>query len=381
MTRLYGYVDPAEQAAMVLDHVRVDAYARAIAQVVRPGDVVLDIGSGTGILAMLAARAAAGRVYAVERTGAVELVRLHAKANGLADVIEPIRADLADIESLPEAPRVVVSEMLGHFAPAEQSHRVYRQARRLAAAGAVLIPTDYRLVFAAARPRGAELELAELADVHGLRLDALIERLRHRVALTRLAPHDLVGPQWAGPAIPSDAELPTHFVGEAPVAVDGPVTAIAVSFTATLAPGVELTSAVGAAATHWVQTLFPIDPLPGRAGESLAVDLWPRISADRGTWAWRVTGERGVREGDAMDALVGDRTDFLAQLGLRTRGPIATPARLAAWAAMLGGATSDTVDADRLAAALHAAMPHRYPDMTEARQEALSLLRAVDRAN
>lgn len=50
-------------------------------------------------------------------------------------------------------------------------------------------------------------------------------------------------------------------------------------------------------------------------------------------------------------------------------------------ATMLGGTTGDTVDASALAATLHAAMPHRYPDLTEAHQEALSLLRAVDRAN
>lgn len=345
MTRLYGYADPAEQAAMVLDRVRVDAYARAIAQVVQPGDVVLDIGSGTGILAMLAARAGARRVYAVERSGALELVRLHARDNGLDTIIEPIRADLADVESLPEPPRVVVSEMLGHFAPAEQSHRVYRQARRFAAAGAILIPADYRLVFAAARPRALEDEIARLADVHRLRMSALIDRLRNRVAITRLAPSDLVGPEWAGPAFPSDAELPPHFRGEAPITADGPVTAIAVSFSATLAPGIELTSAVRAAATHWVQTVFPIDPLPARGGEHLAIDLWPRISADRGTWAWRVVGSGGARDGDAMNALVGDRSDFLAQLGLRSQGPVETPPRLAAWAAMLGGAAQATVDA------------------------------------
>jgi SAM-dependent methyltransferase len=381
MTRVYGYVDPAEQAAMVLDHVRVDAYARAIAQVVRPGDVVLDIGSGTGILALLAARAGARRVYAVERTGAIEMIGLHARENGLADVIEPIRADFADVESLPEPPRVVIAEMLGHFAPAEQSHRAYRLARRLASAGASLIPGGYRLVFAAARPRGLEQELTALADVRGIRLGALVERLHRRVAYVRLEPADLVGPQWDGPLVASDAELPVHVTGEAPVAVDGPVTAIAVSFTATLAPGIELTSAVGAAATHWRQTIFPIEALPARAGERLTVDIWPRISADRGTWAWRVKGSGGERDGDAMNALVGDRSDFLAQLGLRSRGPVETPPRLAAWAAMLGGATGATVNADSLAATLFAAMPNRYPDLTEAKQEALSLLRAVDRAN
>ncbi|HVV83629.1 MAG TPA: methyltransferase domain-containing protein [Kofleriaceae bacterium] len=381
MTRLYGFGDPAEQAAMVLDRVRVDAFARAIAATVRPGDVVLDIGSGTGVLALLAARAGARKVYAVERTGAIELVRLHARANGKADAIVPIAADLADVDALPERPRVVVAELLGHFAPAEQAHRAYRLARRLAADGAVLVPAGYRLVFAAARPRALEAELAALADVHGLHLDALAARLRARVAITRLAPEDLVGPEMPGDAHASDDELPGSYSGTAPVAVDGPVTAIAVSFVATLADGIELSSAVGAAATHWAQTVFPIDPpIDARAGDVLTVAIWPRIAADRGTWAWRVDGPHSTRPGDAMDALVGDRHDLVAQLGLRRRGAIPTPPRLAAWAAMLGGALGATVDAEALAATLVAAMPARYPDLAEARQEARTLLRAIDRA-
>ena len=51
---------------MIDDAVRMDAYVAALRRVVKPGDVVLDIGTGTGIFAVLAARLGARRVFAVE---------------------------------------------------------------------------------------------------------------------------------------------------------------------------------------------------------------------------------------------------------------------------------------------------------------------------
>jgi predicted RNA methylase len=62
----FAMVDGSYQHTLLRDAQRTAAYARAIAEVVREGDVVADLGSGSGVLAFLALRAGAARVHAVE---------------------------------------------------------------------------------------------------------------------------------------------------------------------------------------------------------------------------------------------------------------------------------------------------------------------------
>jgi SAM-dependent methyltransferase len=368
MSTLWGYLDPAEHAHMLLDEPRVDAFARAIAAMVRPGDVVLDVGTGTGILAILAARAGARRVYAIDRSGVVELAKQHVAANGVGDVVEVIRGDLSSIE-LPEQPRVIVGEQLGNFAPAEHQHRLFALARQHAAPDAVLIPSRYRFTFALVRASGLRADLVRLNDLHGVRLDALAQRLARRPAFVHVAADELLGPEVVGDWLATDGAPPVAASARFVANVDGEAAAIAVGFEAELAPGVILRTAVAAPRTHWSQTLFPIDPLPVRAGEEVPLELTLRIITNANTWAWSA----GPRRGDAADALIGDGRDLLAALGARAK-PTAPPPILEAWAAALGAPPLTSFDADALAARLHAALPARYPNVEEARQDVLALL-------
>jgi protein arginine N-methyltransferase 1 len=71
---------------MLADSARVDAYAQALPRLVKPTDVVLDLGTGTGVLAFLAARSGARAVHAVEHGPVIEIARRLAAANGLSNI-------------------------------------------------------------------------------------------------------------------------------------------------------------------------------------------------------------------------------------------------------------------------------------------------------
>lgn len=94
------------------DTERTLALRRAIRQAVRPGDVVVEAGAGTGILSFFAAEAGAARVYAVEIDPLLaEAVRRAAARNGLADRVTVVEGDARDV-ALPLAADVVIGELI-----------------------------------------------------------------------------------------------------------------------------------------------------------------------------------------------------------------------------------------------------------------------------
>jgi type I protein arginine methyltransferase len=101
----------SEHEEMLSDTVRVNSYRQGIRRNVKPGDVVLDLGTGTGLLAFMASRAGASKVYAVEHSDFIEVAKELAAFNNI-DNIEFIQANSREFTP-PEHVDVVLHEQMG----------------------------------------------------------------------------------------------------------------------------------------------------------------------------------------------------------------------------------------------------------------------------
>lgn len=98
---------------MLADGIRNRILARSISDAVRPGSSFLDVGAGTGIWAVLAAKLGAKRVVAIESEEAlIPLIHSTAVENSVSDRIEIIHGRSTDVK-IRERFDVIVSELFG----------------------------------------------------------------------------------------------------------------------------------------------------------------------------------------------------------------------------------------------------------------------------
>lgn len=106
----HEFSDLYEHEKMLADSVRVDCYAEAIRRLIKPGDVVVDLGTGSGVLAMLAARQGA-KVYAIDHSDFITLAEANAHRNGI-DTITFVHANSRQFHP-PEQVDVLLHEQIG----------------------------------------------------------------------------------------------------------------------------------------------------------------------------------------------------------------------------------------------------------------------------
>ncbi|HET7489991.1 MAG TPA: 50S ribosomal protein L11 methyltransferase [Acidimicrobiales bacterium] len=290
------YAELEIHRTMICDRVRTEAFRRAIQAVVKPGDVVLEVGAGSGILSVFAALAGAARVYAVEETSVSVVARELARANGVDGVVTVIEADVAELNP-PEQADVVVSEWLGGFGIDEGMLPSVIAARdRWLKPGGTMLPSkvsawtalvqDHHLAemvsFLRSNPYG--LVFTDLADktVNEIFYSGVFRQL---LATDRRSEPGLLWTTDAHEITFDQARAPHEAETQLLVRQDGTANALALWFCAELAPGVPLAVGPGDPHTHWGMTTAPLGgAVDLAAGTSVRARVRTALARPVGTW-------------------------------------------------------------------------------------------------
>ena len=281
---------PGPHIAMLEDRVRTSAFLAALDEVIGGEDVVVDIGTGTGVLAVGAARAGARHVYAVEATPLAEHAREVVRANRLADRVTIVEGWSTRVR-LPERADVAVAEILGSDALEERVLPVLLDARkRLLAPDARLIPSVIRIF---AQPVSIPDErvnsiiftpwnTAQWSSWYGLEFGPLADysaRLRQRFTATI---DDARGwPVFSDPVLLAELDLSeietlrVDVVAEGTATSSGEANGAIAFFEAQLSPAVEVSTnpAGEPAVTSWgIPTWLLPQPVTLRRGREFTLE-------------------------------------------------------------------------------------------------------------
>ena len=266
---------------MLLDGVRNETYRQAISKTVKAGDVVLDVGAGTGILSLFAVQAGAKKVYAVERTGMAGMIRKLAERNGVQDVVEIFQRDIETFIA-PEPVDVIVSEWMGGYGVDENMLALVLDARDLwLKPGGKMLPESVTAWMAPAWDGKLDQEMNFWRSCpHGVDLSPIVEEMaeellyeRHHISKENLRTE--AQKLWTHDTYTcsvEDARLPFRASLSFSVSKAGKFSALAAWFSAKFGHGLVLSNAPDAPPTHWGRTSFPVErPITVELGEAIEV--------------------------------------------------------------------------------------------------------------
>jgi protein arginine N-methyltransferase 1 len=80
------FSDLYEHEKMLADAIRMNCYRDAIKRYVRPEDVIVDLGTGTGILSFFAAQQKPKKIYAIDHSDFINVARRIAEHNNINNI-------------------------------------------------------------------------------------------------------------------------------------------------------------------------------------------------------------------------------------------------------------------------------------------------------
>lgn len=285
LSGLLSRLIPGWHLPMLADTARNEAFAAALQKAVRPNMTVLDIGTGSGLLALLAARAGAEKVIACE---AHPLIAATAKEivakNGYEKTITVIAkrsTELDPVQDMPQQADLMVAEILDAGLIGEGMLPTTRDAlRRLVKPGAPVIP-------AAAQVIAQVVSLPHLRAVNPVReicgfdlsaFDKFRNQSTHGNVRLDHEPYQALSEALPVLRIdfvqPPDWVQPQRMTWTAPIATEGQAQAVVFWFDLWLDDEIMLSTGPGGAMRHWGQAAcwLPADQNV-RAGDKLTFEV------------------------------------------------------------------------------------------------------------
>ena len=348
---------------MISDPIRTEAYVRALRDAIRPGATVVEIGTGVGYFAIVACRAGAEQVVAIEPDPAIHVASELATLNGCADRIQFIQ-DLLTRVSL-EPADVLVSDLRGVL-PLYGSHisSVVDARRRLLKPEGALIPerdTMWVALTGAPSPDAVGPTDSESVD-----LGPLDRAIANSWWKTNLSAKDLLTKAHLWHTIDYRTVIGADAEGAADLEAEqsGEAHGLSVWFDSELYGGHGFSNAPGVSRSVYGQAFCPLPaPIRLEAGDRVRVDLRAKLVGSGYVWSWRgqVVSGASVGQSFAQSTLQGTP---LAAAALRKRTDAFVPRlsrRGEAQAWMLTRMSAD-VSLRTIAEGALAAFPDLFPD-------------------
>ncbi|XP_027552141.1 protein arginine N-methyltransferase 3 [Neopelma chrysocephalum] len=276
----YGHYGIHEE--MLKDKVRTESYRDFIYQNphIFKDKVVLDVGCGTGILSMFAAKAGAKKVIGVDQSEiiyqAMDIIRL----NKLESIITLVKGRIEEVDLPLEKVDVIISEWMGYFLLFESmlDSVIYAKDKYLAEGGSVY-PDICTISLVAVGDMNKHVDkLLFWEDVYGFDMSCMKKAVIPEAVVEVLDPNTLISSASVikhidcNTASSPDLEFSSDFTLS--ITMSTKCTAVAgyfdIFFEKNCHNKVSFSTGPQCTKTHWKQTVFLLEkPIPVEAGEAL----------------------------------------------------------------------------------------------------------------
>ncbi len=288
---------------MLADEVRMSTYARAIDALVPEGSVVVDVGTGSGVLACLAAKRAR-KVYAIEHSALLDRAKVLVESNGLRNV-ELLHVHSRDFDP-GEKVDVLLHEQIGmNLVDEDMIANLGDLRRRILAPDGIVLPGRFELraVPVSLWP-DARIPFLHEQKMHGLDFSAFAAVNKPEIAAkgwdrrlidpreveTSLAPAQTL--TSLDLATDDGSVLPEETRASFVSTVDGSLDGFVVYFTVEFSSDIAFHTGPGAPKTHWACRLYRTERREIARGDRLDFSLSITAPIDPAGWLWTYAVQR-----------------------------------------------------------------------------------------